>query len=348
MTDGRTGPGGPTLPGPVVDAAWLTEHLAAPALVVADVRWYLDGRSGLAAWEAGRIPGAVFVDVDRDLAGTPAGTEGRHPLPSPEAFAAAMTRAGIGTHTVVVAYDDTGGMTAARLWWMLHILGHPVAVLDGGLAAWPGVLETGPDAASSPPVDGPGPFAVRPWPAERIVDTTTVTESMLGRPSSETVTGSMLGRPLSESESEPESEPVLGRPSGPVLLDARSPERFRGEPNPVDSRLGHIPGARNAPWAANLDPPTGRFRSPHDLEARYRALGITEDTTVIASCGSGISACADLLALEIAGLGRVNSLYPASYSGWSADPDRPVETGDHEPAPSTESSTESSTVTPRS
>ncbi len=314
MSDGATGRATLAAPGPLVAATWLVEHLGAPGLVVADVRWYLDARSGLAAWEAGRIPGAEFVDIDGDLAGAPAGPEGRHPLPSPETFAAAMNRAGIGDDTVVVAYDDTGGMTAARLWWMLHVLGHPVAVLDGGLSAWPGTLESGRAPRPLPRMSGTRPFAVRPWPADRMPDTRAVIE----------------------------------RSAGLVLLDARSPERFRGDPNPVDTRLGHVPGARNAPWAANLDPTTGRFLAPRDLEARYRALGIEERTEVIVSCGSGISACADLLALEITGLGAAARLYPASYSGWSADPARPVESGLDEPGPSAVPSMEPPTATSRS
>jgi thiosulfate/3-mercaptopyruvate sulfurtransferase len=279
------------LPGPLVDAGWLSTRLGAPGLVVADVRWYLDGRSGRAAWEVGHIPGAVWIDLDGDLAGSPGGHAGRHPLPAPEVFAAAMERAGIGDDTTVVAYDDTGGMTAARLWWMLHVLGRSVAVLDGGLASWTGSLERA-DRSSTPPVRAAS-FSPCPWPCERVVDIPGVVE----------------------------------RAPGVVVIDARSPERFRGEPNPIDNRLGHVPGARNVPWASNLDPATGRFRSRGELRAHYESLGIAEGSPVIASCGSGVSACADLLGLELAGLGAASRLFPASWSGWTAHGDLPIETG---------------------
>jgi thiosulfate/3-mercaptopyruvate sulfurtransferase len=145
---------------PVVDAAWLAAH-AGDDLVLADVRWYLDGRSGRAAYEAGHLPGAVFVDVDADLAGTP-GDGGRHPLPEPADFAAAMGRLGIGDGDTVVAYDDDGGVIAARLVWMLRAIGHGAALLDGGITAWAGPLET---AAVTRP---PAAFTPAPWPAERL------------------------------------------------------------------------------------------------------------------------------------------------------------------------------------
>ena len=145
--------------GPLVDAEWLAAHLADVA--VCDVRWYLDGRSGRAAYDAGHLPGAVFVDLDRDLAGPPGGTAGRHPLPDPVSFAAAMGRLGIGDTTIVVAYDDTGGSTASRLVWMLRVLGRRAALLDGGMAGWSGPLSTDPAAPAS------ATFTPMDWPADR-------------------------------------------------------------------------------------------------------------------------------------------------------------------------------------
>jgi thiosulfate/3-mercaptopyruvate sulfurtransferase len=265
----------------VVDATWLHDHRA--EVVLADVRWYLDGRDARSAYDAGHLPGAVFVDLPGDLS-RPSDdpTEGRHPLPSPEAFAATLGRLGIGIDTTVVAYDDTGGMTAGRLVIMLRALGTPAAVLDGGISGWPGPLSTEPVEAAGVPV------APRPWPDRLLL-----------------------------------SADDLHTSADRVLLDARAPERFRGEPNPIDERFGHIPGARSAPWGSFLD--GGRFRSPADLRDRFAELGITGDTNVIASCGSGVSACLDLIALEHAGF-TPGSLFVPSWSGWAADPDRPAAT----------------------
>jgi thiosulfate/3-mercaptopyruvate sulfurtransferase len=271
---------------PIVDVDWLHDHWR--DVVVADVRWYLDGRSGVTAYEEGHLPGAVFVDVDTDLSTPGEPTDGRHPLPSADAFAAALGRLGIGADDVVVAYDDSGGGTAGRLVWMLRVLGQPAALLDGGLAAWDGPLETGPGAARQATA-----VPARPWPAERIAGTDDVVAA--------TVTGSA------------------------VVVDARSAERFAGAVVVADPRPGHVPGARSAPWAANLDE-NCRFRPAGELRERYARLGIAEATPVIAYCGSGVSACADLLALESIGV-HATRLYPPSWSGWSADPDRPSATG---------------------
>ena len=270
----------------LVDAGWLADHRA--GAVVADVRWYLDGRDGRAAYEAGHVPGAVFVDLDADLSGPGDPTKGRHPLPVPEQFAAAMSRLGIGTDDVVVAYDDSGGGTAGRLVWMLRVTGHAAVLLDGGLRAWPEDLETGPS-----PVRSPAPFEPSPWPADALAD------------ADDAATAARTG----------------------AALDARSHERFKGDSDAIDPRPGHIPGARSAHWTANLDPTTGRFLAPEALRARFEALGVRPDGPLVAYCGSGVSACANLVALERAGFtgGR---LYVASWSGWSSDPDRPAATGD--------------------
>jgi thiosulfate/3-mercaptopyruvate sulfurtransferase len=275
----------------LVDAAWLGRHRA--GVVVADCRWYLDGRSGHEAFLAGHIPGAVHLDADADLAAAPTAEGGRHPLPSPARFAAAMGRAGIGDAAHVVAYDDAGGSIAARLWWMLRSVGVHAAVLDGGIAAWEGPLETGPAHPA------PARFSPRPWPAERYATTDQV-------------------------------DPAL-RAAGALLVDARVAERFRGEDTTIDARPGHIPGAVNMPWPENIDPRTGRLRPAHDLRARYAAVGAIDADRVIASCGSGITACHDLLAMTVAGVGPL-ALYTGSWSAWSSDPSRPAALGAQNPA----------------
>jgi len=269
--------------GPVVSADWLADHIDDPDLVVADVRWYLDGRSARDVYETGHLPGAVFVDLDVDLSAPPSAVGGRHPLPEPAAFAAAMGALGIGDTTRVVAYDDTGGITAGRLWWMLDVLGREVAVLDGGIAAWTDELST----ATAAPVGAT--FTASAWPADRLMSADELEAS--------------LGGDL-------------------VVLDARSPERYSSG-GAVDPRPGHVPGARNAPSADNLS--DGVLRPAPELAARYSALGAHE-RPVVAYCGSGVSACIDLLALRRAGLpdGR---LFVGSWSAWGADENRPAEEG---------------------
>jgi thiosulfate/3-mercaptopyruvate sulfurtransferase len=264
---------------PLVAGDWLAAHL--PEVRVVDIRWYLDGRSGLAAYESGHIAGAVWLDIDTDLSAPASPADGRHPLPSDADFAAALGRVGIAEGQPVVAYDDAGGSNAARLWWLLHVLDEPVAVLDGGLAAWPGELST------EIPTFAPVTRKVRPWPARRFRDTDAV-------------------RAVA------------------AVLDARSGERYAHGDPAIDPRPGHIPGARSAPWAGNLDPATGRFLDAATLRDRYATLGATGD--VVAYCGSGVTACHTLLALEVAGI-TDTALYPGSWSQWGADPSRPAETG---------------------
>ncbi|GAA3751456.1 sulfurtransferase [Salinactinospora qingdaonensis] len=271
----------------VVDADWLARHLDEVAL--ADVRWYLDGSSGYEAYLGGHLPGAVWIDVDHDLAAPPSPQGGRHPLPDPDHFARALGRRGIGDDTPVVAYDDAGGSVAARLVWMLRVLGCPAALLDGGMDAWQGPLER--ESASRQPCER----TVLPWPAERVVDAATV-----------------LAATSDDSQ---------------VLLDARARGRFTGEsPSAVDARPGHIPSARSAQWQDNLTP-DGRLLSAEQLRARFTALGVTTAVPPIAYCGSGVTACHDLLALEHAGFAGAR-LYPGSWSAWGADPELPAETGD--------------------
>ena len=281
------------LPGPLVDADWLAAALsdhAPPELVVAAARWYPDRPSRSAFLEA-HIPGAVYVNVDTDLAAParPDRRGGRHPLPSPEAFAATMSRAGIGDRTTVVTYDDAGGSIAARLWWMLRALDRPAAVLDGGLAAWTGPLASG-EAEPPQPVS----FTPTPWPTDAVVDANTVDE-------------------------------LRTRP-GAVIVDVRVAPRYRGETEPLDLVAGHIPGAVNVPWNEVVDPVTKRFLPPERLRERYRSAGITPAVETVAQCGSGIVACHALLALELAGIGSAR-LYVGSWSDWISDPGRPVATG---------------------
>ncbi|MBB4929547.1 thiosulfate/3-mercaptopyruvate sulfurtransferase [Lipingzhangella halophila] len=283
----------PSAPLPVaVTAEWLNEHQDLGASVVlADVRWYLDGRSGHAAYVAGHLPDAVFVDMDTDLAGPGTASGGRHPLPDPEEFATALGDLGIGDDTTVIAYDDSGGSTAARLVWMLRVLGSPAALLDGGLQAWTGPLETG------QVILRPRKRTPIPWPSDRIADSDTVRAG-------------------------------LGDPAH-VLLDARARERYTGEsPAPVDPQPGHIPGARSAPWQRNLTD-AGHLAAPDVLRQHYTALGADTARSVTAYCGSGVTSCLDLLALERAGFTGTR-LYPGSWGAWAATPDLPVETGQAE------------------
>ncbi|MGZ5349808.1 MAG: sulfurtransferase [Actinomycetota bacterium] len=280
------------LPGPLVDAAWLEAHMDAGDLVVADVRWVAGGGAAAARalFEAGHIPGAAYLGIDDDLAAPAFDGPGRHPLPSPEAFAATMGRAGIGEGTAVVAYDDAHGSFAARLWWMLDALGERAALLDGGLTSWGGPLETGPPAT----VRERTVFSPRPWPADDLVGADEV------------------ARALAAAEA--------------TVLDARMPERYRGEVEPLDPVAGHIPGAVSAPWVANIEEGSGRFLDPRALRKRFVALGLDLDRPAIAHCGSGVTACHDLLALRLAGMdGR---LYEGSWSDWVHDGTRPVATGE--------------------
>jgi thiosulfate/3-mercaptopyruvate sulfurtransferase len=282
--------------GPLVSTGWLASQIGAPDLRVVDVRWYLDptkrGRDG---YLSGHIPGAVFLDIDADLAAPGGGRGaalGRHPWPGAEQVARVMSDAGIGAGTRVVAYDDAAGAMAVRLWYVLRAHGHDaVAVLDGGLVKWQ--AEGRPLDASVP---RPLPARFEPRPREGLVVTKAELRAQL----------------LSDAP--------------PLLLDARAPERFRGESEPIDLRAGHIPGSRNAPYALNLTAgPAAVFLPGEALRRRYAALG-AEEREPIVYCGSGVTACHDLLALELAGLrGR---LYAGSWSEWSADEALPIETGE--------------------
>jgi thiosulfate/3-mercaptopyruvate sulfurtransferase len=257
-----------------------------PAPVLLDVRWRLAGPPALDDYRAGHLPGAVFVDLDRDLAAEP-GDGGRHPLPTPEQLQAALRAAGVRRNHPVVAYDAGDGSTAARAWWLLRWAGHEqVAVLDGGYAAW---TAEGRPTSTETPTPEPGDIEVVP--------------------------GHM---PTLDADEAAE----LARTG--VLLDARAPERYRGDVEPIDPRAGHIPGAVNAPFAGHIGP-DGRWRSPEALKARFTELKVQEGQ-VGAYCGSGVTASSVVLALEVAGLGTA-PLYAGSWSHWCVNPERPVETG---------------------
>ncbi|GAA0534810.1 sulfurtransferase [Paractinoplanes ferrugineus] len=262
---------------PVVELAQVDEHM-----VLADVRYYLDGRSGRAAYERGHLPGAVFVDMDHDLAAHGGPADGRHPLPAAAAFAERMAELGIGDDDTIIAYDDAGGVMAARLVWMLRALGHDAALLDGGLTAYTGKLET------TVPERPRATFTAGDWPAGRLADI------------DDAGSGSF------------------------VVIDARQPERFRGESEPIDPRPGHIPGARSVPCRENVDA-AGRWLAADRLRERFEAAGVTGDTEVVSYCGSGVTACHNLLALERAGFAP-GRLYPGSWSQYSAT-DRPAAVG---------------------
>ena len=276
--------------------------MASPVITVADladsptqtllaVRWQLADGSQPDLYASGHIPGAVFVDLERDLSAPP-GRRGRHPLPAAEDFERAMRAAGVADDRPVVVYDDANGLPAARAWWLLRYFCHEqVALLDGGLAAWLAAgrpLHQGEEAPSEP-----GDFTARPG-AMPVIDA--------------------------------DQAARLGRCG--VLIDARAPERYRGESEPMDPVAGHIPGARNRPMADNLDA-SGHLRPRAELAEELADLAGTE---VGAYCGSGITAAHTVLTLELAGVNGA-ALYPGSWSEWVTDRDRPVATGE-EPAES--------------
>ena len=275
--------------GPLVTPDWLRERLGDPALRIVDCRYRLgEPGAGEALWRGAHIPGAAFMDLDRDLAGPP-GERGRHPLPDAAAFEAAARGAGIGADTLVVAYDEAAEGGAARLWWLLRHFGHTdVTVLDGGLRGW---REQGGELRGGDEQIQPGDFrAAAP-------DETASTEELEGL-------GALPGHIARKSAS----------PSR-VLLDARAPERYRGEVEPIDPVAGHIPGAVNLPFADLA--PGGRFLPADELRARFEAAGVASGDEAVAYCGSGVTACVVALAGEVAGIGATR-LYPGSWSEWCA------------------------------
>jgi thiosulfate/3-mercaptopyruvate sulfurtransferase len=278
---------------PLVSTTDLAALLTEPdPPVLLDVRWRLGGPPGREEYAAGHLPGAVYLDLDADLAAEP-GPGGRHPLPDPLDLQQVLRNAGVRANHPVVVYDANNGSIAARGWWLLRWAGHEnVAVLDGGYAAW--LAENRP-VSNEIPDPQPGDIEVHP--------------------------GAM---PVLDAEQAAE---LAGTGT---LLDARAPERFRGDTEPIDPRAGHIPGARNAPFAAHTGA-GGRWRPATELAAHFAAVGVTQGEPVGAYCGSGVTAASVVLALEAAGISapdRPAAVYAGSWSHWCTDPTRPIATGD--------------------
>ncbi len=277
----------------LVSTEWLAERLGDPAIRIADVRWsLLEKDKGRTAHGQGHIPGAVFVDIDGDLAAPRGLGPGRHPLPAPESFAAAMSRAGIGADTHVVAYDFGDGSTAARLWWLLCYHGHErVSLLDGGFNRWNAEGRT---LESAAPMHLPSTFLLA------------------------TRTGLLVDAETIERH---------GGDPDTLLIDSRMAERYEGQIEPVDPVAGHIPGARNRPYPANVrsaeDP---RFLESAELREQFARIGVDRARRVIAYCGSGVNACQNLFALRLAGF-DAGLLYEGSWSDWCSVSTRAMSTG---------------------
>lgn len=280
------------LTGPLVSADDLLSSLDSPnAPVLLDVRWRLGGPPGRQDYAEGHLPGAVYLDLDADLAAAP-GAGGRHPLPAAEDLQRVLREAGVRAGRPVVAYDSDNGSIAARVWWLLRWAGHDaVAVLDGGYAAW---VAAGHPVTTDEVTPEEGDIDIHPG-AMPVVDA--------------------------------DEAAALAREG--VLLDARAPERYRGDIEPIDPRAGHVPGARNAPFTEHLR--DGRWKQAAELAERFEALGVRPGDPVGAYCGSGVTASSVVLALEAAGITtpeRPAALYAGSWSHWCVDPTRPVATGD--------------------
>jgi len=276
----------------LISTADLAAHIGNAEWAIVDCRFKLDDAAwGRRDYEAEHIPGAVYAHLDADLSSVKTGTNGRHPLPDPDTFARTLGRLGIADGVQVVAYDQDTGMFASRLWWMLRWLGHDAAaVLNGGFARW--------RAEGRPTVGGAETRTPRAFRAAIRHDMAVDADAVHG---------------------------FLGEGST-RLVDARAPERFRGDIEPLDPVAGHIPGAANHFFQTNLDA-SGLFRSPEELRASWEAsLAGTPPDHVVCYCGSGVTACHNVLALEHAGITGAK-LYPGSWSEWCANSERPVEKG---------------------
>jgi thiosulfate/3-mercaptopyruvate sulfurtransferase len=279
--------------GTLIDTADLARLIEAGEVLVCDCRFDLsDVQAGRRAYLDGHIPRAVYVDLDHDLSAEPNGQNGRHPLPDAQAFAARMAELGLSNGRQVVGYDSSGGYYASRLWWMLRWIGHrQAAVLDGGFAAW---VEAGLELRQGEEQAVPGAFEASVEPAMPISDVHAIEANL---------------------------------DSGELLVvDARTAERFAGEPHPLDTASGHIPGAGNRFWQKNLDA-NGRFKPADQLAREFSELLDGRPAgEVVHQCGSGVTATHNLLAMEVAGLSG-SRLYPGSWSECTSDPKRPVATG---------------------
>ncbi len=275
----------------IVSTHWLYEHLTRDDIVIADCRFDLsDPIAGRAAYARDHIPGAVYFDLEEDLSGPVSGRGGRHPLPAIDEFSSKLGERGIGPGTTVVCYDDQRGQMAARFWWLLRYVGHDdVVVLDGGYTAW---KEAGLPTTADVPSPRPRSFVPRVRP-EMVA-------------SMDDVRGIVDGAPG-------------------IVVDARAPERYWGEVEPLDPVAGHIPGAYNLPWMDNVDE-NGYFKPAAELEQRFAQLK-TDTEPVVLHCGSGVSACVNLLAMEHVGL-RGAKLYVGSWSEWCSVPGNPIAVGD--------------------
>ena len=276
----------------LISPSELMTHLAEPDWIVVDCRFDLARpEAGRHQYRSAHIPGARYANLDEDLSGPVTPSTGRHPLPRPEDFARRLGAWGISERSQVIAYDDSGGAVAARLWWMLRWVGHDAAaVLDGGLTAW---LAAGLPVDQDKPRIAPATFTPRVR-ADQLLTVDALLAALTNR--------------------------------SVLLVDARSAERFAGQNETIDPVAGHVPGARNHPFMSNLDAdrrflPVGKLRERWSGTLRGKPAG-----QVVTMCGSGVTACHDLLALEVAGLGGAR-LYPGSWSEWIRDPQRPISTG---------------------
>ncbi|HEY9182343.1 MAG TPA: sulfurtransferase [Gammaproteobacteria bacterium] len=277
---------------PLIDVATLARNRTRPDWIVVDCRFTLtQPAAGRASYDKGHIPGARYAHLDEDLSRKPGPAEGRHPLPDPAAFAATLGAWGIEPGHTVIAYDEGSGAIAARLWWLLRWLGHDrCAVLDGGFAAW---VEAGHDVESHAPN-----VAARRYPVPE--------------PRTDLV---VTSRDLAAQQA-----------AGAVVVDARAAARYTGEQETIDPVAGHVPHARNRPFSSNVTP-SGRFRPPGELRRELlELLAGREPSRLIAMCGSGVTACQLLLAMEVAGLAG-GRLYAGSWSEWIRDPSRPLAKG---------------------
>ncbi|ASN19001.1 sulfurtransferase [Arthrobacter sp. YN] len=263
---------------PFVDWDWCAENLG--KFVLADSRWYLDGSSGKDAYESGHLPGAVFIDLDQWLSGPASPEAGRNPLPDPNVFAEGMRHAGINDSDTVVAYDDAGGVIAARLVWMLRSTGHSAAILNGGMAAYPGEL------TAQTPAPRTGDFSAQAWPEHLISAISEVSDGKY------------------------------------TVIDARNRDRFDGLQDPVDPRPGHIPGAVNVPCRENLDS-TGHLIPELQIRANFERAGDLSAGNTVSYCGSGVTACHNLLTMEQLGMGQ-GKLFVGGWSQYSRVQETPV------------------------